>query len=73
MRNFVRCLAVLSGTLVLTTAVAQEQLRFTGRTTADQKLIQDALQNIALHIRESLKCPNIELVEAEVLPDGAVK
>jgi len=69
----VRALISLTGALVLTTAVAQEQVRFTGNTSADETLIHDAFQNIAFYVRESLKCPSIELVEAEVLPEGAVK
>lgn len=73
MRAFARCLAMLTGILVLTTAVAQEQVRFTGSTTADEKLINDAFQRIAHYVLESLKCQNIELIEADVLPDDAVK
>lgn len=73
MRAFVRCFTTLTCTLMLTAAVAQEQVRFTGSTSANEKLIHDAFQHILLYVRASLKCQNIDLVEAEVLPDGAVK
>jgi len=56
-----------------TPILAQEQVRFTGETTAGDQLINDAFQNIALYVRKQLNCQNIELVEAEVLPSGAVK
>ena len=59
--------------LTTTSAIAQEQVRFTGTTSADEQLIHDAFQNIALYVRDSLKCDRIEQVAAEVLPDGTVK
>ena len=73
MRAFVHTVAAVTSTLVLSTAVAQEQVKFTGNTTADEKLIHDAFQDIAVYMRESLKCASIDLVETKVLPDGAVK
>jgi hypothetical protein len=73
MRAVVSSLAALTSTLVLTTAIAQEQVRFTGNSSADEKLIHDAFQNIVLYVKESLKCSSIQSVEAKVLPDGAVK
>ena len=73
MRPYIHLLTAMAGSLTLATVAAQEQVHFTGDTTADGQLIHDAFQNIALYVHESLKCPNIDLVEAEVLPDGAVK
>ena len=73
MSPYIRLLTAIAGCAVLTAASAQEQVRFTGNTSADANLIHDAFQNVALYIRESLKCPNIELVESEVLPEGAIK
>ena len=59
--------------LMPTSVLAQEQVRFTGTTSADKQLIHDAFQNIALYVHDSLKCNTIEQVAAEVLPDGTVK
>lgn len=69
----VRSVSALAGILAVGASLAQDQVRFTGNTTADEELVHDAFQNIALYVRESLKCPSIELVEAEVLPSGSVK
>ena len=66
-------LALLFCALLAASAIAQEQVRFTGNTTASETLIHDAFQHIASYVRESLKCQAIEQVTAEVLPDGAVK
>ena len=68
-----RCLAALTSTLLMAPAMAEDQVRFTGSTTADEKLINDVFQSIAHYVLERLKCQNIELIEADVLPDGAVK
>jgi hypothetical protein len=54
-------------------AESQEQLRFTGQTTASPALIHDAMQPIALFVHDSLNCPTISQVNAEVLPNGAIK
>jgi len=70
--SFHRILALLPAALAAS-VMAQEQVRFTGTTTAGQQLIHDAFQNIAIYIRGSLKCNTIEEVVAEVLPDGTVK
>jgi hypothetical protein len=72
-RTSVQTLAALAGILAFASSVAQDQVRFTGNTTADETLMHDAFQGIALYIRESLKCSGIELVEAEVLPPDSVK
>ena len=66
-------LAIVVAALAMPTADSQEQLRFTGQTTASPALIHDALQPIALFVRDSLKCPRISQVDAEVLPTGAIK
>jgi len=68
-RNLVFLAAGMSAPLV----DAQEQVRFTGHSSADTQLITDAFQNIAQYIHESLECPTIEGVEAEVLPEGSIK
>jgi hypothetical protein len=68
-----RILALLLVGLTATGVRAQEQVRFTGTTSADEQLIHDAFQNIVLYVRENLKCDTIEQVAAEVLPDGKVK
>ena len=73
MSPYVRLLTAIAGSMVFSATPAQEQVRFTGNTSADATLIHDAFQYVALYVRESLKCPNIELVESEVLPDGAIK
>lgn len=72
MLSFHRILALFTVALA-TSVMAQEQVRFTGTTTAGQQLIHDAFQNIAIYIRGNLKCNTIEQVVAEVLPDGTVK
>ena len=73
MRPFARSLCALATLLGVSTSLGQEQVRFTGQTSADEQLIHDAFQDIARYIRESLSCPSIEQVVAEVLPEGAVK
>lgn len=73
MTTLQRALALLVLAFSASSAVAQEQVRFTGTTSADERLIHDAFQNIALYVRESLKCQTIDQVVAEVLPDGAIK
>ena len=51
----------------------KEQVRFTGRSHhADGKLDSRRVSRTSpLYVHESLKCPDIDSVEAEVLPDGA--
>jgi hypothetical protein len=66
-------LAFVVAALATPTADSQEQLRFTGQTTASPALLHDALQPIALFVRDSLNCPRISQVNAEVLPTGAIK
>jgi len=63
------------GVLMMASAVAwsQEQVRFTGNTSASPQLIHDAMQPIALYIRESLGCSRLEHIEAEILPADAIK
>ena len=55
------------------TVSAQTEVRFKGETTADDTLIRDVMQHLISYIHNNLKCDNVELVEAEVLPDGSVK
>jgi hypothetical protein len=54
-------------------AWSQEQVKFTGITSASPQLIHDAMQPIALYIRESLGCRRLEQIEAEILPEDAIK
>jgi hypothetical protein len=72
-RAFVRTVTLTAALLAAGAAPAQEQVQFTGRTTADPQLIHDAFQDIGLYIRENLECTKIEQVVAEVLPGSAVK
>jgi hypothetical protein len=66
-------LAFVVAALATPTADSQEQLRFTGQTTASPALLHDALQPISLFVRDSLNCPRISQVNAEVLPTGAIE
>ena len=45
-----------------------DQLRFTGNTTAEVRLIQDVLRNVQIYSRASMNCERLEKVVAEVLP-----
>ncbi len=55
------------------TASAQTEVRFTGETTADETLIRDVMQHLISYIHDNLKCENVELVEADVLPEESIK
>ena len=67
-------LAVISGIAVVSTlAWSQEQVQFTGNTTANAQLIHDAMQPIALYVRDTLGCSRLQQVEAELLPPESIK
>jgi hypothetical protein len=51
-----------------TEAASPQQVRFTGRTTADAVLIGDALGNILRFASASRNCQALSAVEASVLP-----
>jgi hypothetical protein len=72
-RSVITQLAFVAAALSTATADSEEPLRFTGQTTASPPLLQQALQPIASFVRDSLKCPRISQVDAEVLPTGAIK
>ena len=55
------------------TASAQTEVRFTGETTADETLIRDVMQHLISYIHNNLKCDNVELVEAGVLPEESIR
>jgi len=49
-----------------------DQVRFTGRTTADRTLISDTIRNVLFVGKARLNCSELGLVEAEVLPKDYV-
>jgi hypothetical protein len=71
--RFAAPLSFVVAALAMPAAESQEQLRFTGQTTASPALLHDAMQPIGLFVRDSLNCPRISQVNAEVLPTGAIK
>ena len=73
MRQFHKFFGGLVCIFLLPVCGAQEQVRFTGDTTANEQLIQDVLQNIVEYVHESLKCPTIDGIESAVLPESSVK
>lgn len=57
---------------VLSFSAHADQVRFTGRTTADATLIRDTLRNVLVIARARLNRSSTNLVTAEVLPPGYV-
>jgi hypothetical protein len=70
------CLKALVASAILfaaSSASAQTEVRFTGETTADDTLIRDVMQHLISYIHDNLKCDNVELVEAKVLPEESIE
>jgi len=49
---------------------AAQQVRFTGETRADERLIADALQQLARHAYATQNCATLTELEATVLPES---
>ncbi len=63
-------IALVSSITICATPAMAEQLRFTGRTTANVVLIKDALRHIQLIGQGQRECGIISAVEASVLPES---
>ena len=63
----IRVLSFLSA-LAICLPAAADQVRFTGQTTATEKLITDTLNTVAVLGPSRFNCPTIEAVEAQILP-----
>ena len=59
---------ILMVALALSLPVSAQQVRFTGQTSADDTLVVDALNTVALLGPSRFDCPTVEAVEAQVLP-----
>jgi hypothetical protein len=57
-------------TLTSPTVPESQQLRITGRTTADATLIHDAVQEVTRFSSLALKCDKLTGIEASVMPQG---
>jgi hypothetical protein len=65
-----RILVLLAAATILAPYPAYaDQIRFTGQTTADETLIQDALRNVML-IAAAEHCTSLEGVQAKILSPG---
>jgi hypothetical protein len=73
MNTFVKILAAVAMLSSATMGSAQSEVRFTGETTADEALIDDVMRNLVSYIHDSLRCENVELVEAKVLPAESIE
>ena len=73
MNTFVKVLVAFAILFAASTVSAQTDVRFTGETTADETLIRDVMQHLIRYIQNNLKCEDIKLVEAEVLPEESIK
>ncbi len=73
MSTCLKALVAFALLFAASTAFAQTEVRFTGETTADETLIRDVMQHLISYIHDKLKCENVELVEAEVLPKESIK
>ena len=69
----VKVLVAFAMLFLASTVSAQTEVRFTGETTADETLIHDVMQHLIRYIQNNLKCEDIKLVEAEVLPEESIK
>ena len=61
---------VLATALVLSLPAYAQQVRFTGDTTANEKLLVDTLRTVALLGPGQFNCPTVDAVEAQVLPES---
>src|SRR5689334_2827885 len=68
-----RAALLMGSILAMPMAHAQEQIHFTGQTTADALLIHDALGSIAGYLKENANCPSVGDVQSEILPEDSVK
>ena len=73
MNTGLKVLVAFAMLFIASTVCAQTEVRFTGETTADETLIRDVMQHLVSYIHDNLKCENVELIEAEVLPEGSIK
>lgn len=73
MNTLLKMLAAVAMFSATSTVSAQAQVRFTGETTAEEALIDDVMQQLVSYIHNNLKCENVELVEAKVLPADSIK
>ena len=71
--NRKRAALVMGAVLAMPMSFAQEQIHFTGQTTADAQLIKDALGSIADYLKDNANCPSVGDVESEILPEDTVK
>lgn len=63
----IRVLSFLAA-LAFSLPAAADQVRFTGKTTANERLIADTLNTVAVLGPSRFNCPTIEAVEAQPLP-----
>jgi hypothetical protein len=73
MNTGLKILVVCAILFAASTASAQTEVRFRGETTADDTLIRDVMQHLIGYIHNNLKCDDVKLVEAGVLPEDSIE
>ncbi|GAB3361456.1 hypothetical protein GCM10027430_35410 [Lysobacter tyrosinilyticus] len=61
---------ILATALAASLPASADQVRFTGKTTADQTLLVDTLNTVARLGPARFNCPTVEAIQVQVLPES---